>query len=367
MNKDNFYCLVMAGGKGTRLWPESTAKKPKQYMPLHGDKSLIESTFERFENLTVPKNRFVVTIQEQADIAFELCQQSLSGKNALILEPSGRNTAPCILLSLMTLLNEGAKVSDVVAIVPSDHVILNVKAYEKTLEYARDVAEKKQMIVTIGIVPTFPHTGFGYIHRGTILENRTDLNAFQVQAFKEKPVFETAKNYVSSGEYYWNAGMFVAPIGVLLSELEKLSPEIYQYADALKSTLNNKTELSKIYNQIPENSIDYAVMEKSQKILVVPALFDWNDLGSWDALESVMDPVKSNALHNKRSKNGECYIENSEGNIVYAPDQFVALIGLKDYIVVSNERALMIMPKQQAQKVKDVYQYIKEKKLSDLI
>jgi mannose-1-phosphate guanylyltransferase len=357
----------MAGGKGTRLWPESTAKKPKQYMPLHGNKSLIESTFERFENLTDAKNRFIVTIEEQANIAYELCHKSLKGKNSLILEPSGRNTAPCILLSLMTLLKEGAKPSDVVAIVPSDHVILNVNAYEKTLSYASDVAAIKQMIVTIGIVPTFPHTGFGYIHRGAHLENKNDLNTFQVKAFKEKPAFETAKNYIASGEYYWNAGMFVAPIGVLLSELENLSPEIYQFANRLGATLDNKIELTKIYNQIPENSIDYAVMEKSQKILVVPALFDWNDLGSWDALESVMDPVKSNALHNKRSKNGEYYLEKSEGNIVYAPDQFIALIGLKDFIVVSNERALMIMPKNEAQKVKDVYQYIKDKKLSDLI
>ncbi|MFZ4712097.1 MAG: mannose-1-phosphate guanylyltransferase [Bacteriovoracaceae bacterium] len=367
MTSNDFYCLVMAGGKGTRLWPESTSKKPKQYMPLHGNKSLIESTFDRFNNLTVKENRYIVTTDEQADIAYELCHPYLTSRGSLVLEPSGRNTAPCILLSLVTLLKGGAKPSDIVAIVPSDHVILNVKAYEQTISYARDLASKEQKIVTIGIVPTFPHTGFGYIHRGTQVEKSHDLSSFHVQAFKEKPAFETAKSYIASGEYYWNAGMFVAPIGVLLGELESLSPEIFAHAAPLKAVLYDKTELAEAYNQIPENSIDYAVMEKSKKILVVPALFDWNDLGSWDALESVMNPIKGNSLLNERSKNGECYLEGSSGNIVYAPKQFVALVGIQDLIVVSNDRALLIMPKKDAQKVKDVYQFIKENKLTDLI
>ncbi len=367
MHKPKLYCLVMAGGKGTRLWPESTAKKPKQYMPLFANKSLIESTFERFDTLTEKQNRFVVTVEEQAEIAYQLCKDQVQDKSALVIEPSGRNTAPCILLSLVSLLAKGAKNEDVVAIVPSDHVILNTKSYQATIEYAVQVAAEKKKIVTIGINPTFPHTGYGYIQRGGKQTENSDLKSFQVQAFKEKPAFDVAKTYVASGEYYWNAGMFVAPIGVLMDELKKHSPEIAAFAEPLSKVLTNPTELAKVYNQIPENSIDYAVMEKSSNIYVVPGMFDWNDLGSWDALESVALQAQGNFVINERAKKDEYFFQGSTGNVVYAPKQFVAMINVQDLIVVSNERAIMIMPKKDSQKVKEVYQFIKDKNLKDLI
>lgn len=359
-----FFALVMAGGKGTRLWPESTSSKPKQYMSLFSKKSLIEETLDRFDGLTDQKSKYIVTVKEQQSVCSKLVSHLVHDK-AYILEPSGRNTAPCILLSLATLKAHGASDSDVVAIVPSDHVILNTKGFQKTLSYAKTMASKHKKIITIGINPNFPHTGFGYIQRSEKADFENDLSAFSVKAFKEKPNFETAKSYVESGEYYWNAGMFVAEIGVLINEFKTCAPEVYRYLEQLESAVKSSQDYSSIYNNIPENSIDYAVMEKTKNILVVPSLFDWNDLGSWDALESIANPTESNFIINQKSEVN--YLKGSSGNIVYAPNQFIALANVQDMIIVSNERALMIMPKKDAQKVKEVYQFVKDKNLSELI
>jgi mannose-1-phosphate guanylyltransferase len=362
--KNRFYTLVMAGGKGTRLWPESTNSKPKQYMALFSKKSLIEETLDRFEGLANKEEKYIVTVSEQKEICSSLVDH-LVHKKAYILEPSGRNTAPCILLSLATLKAHGASDSDVVAIVPSDHVILNTKGFQRTISYAKDMAILEKKIVTIGITPHFPHTGFGYIQRKNKVNTQEDACAFSVQAFKEKPNFETAKTYVQSGEYYWNAGMFVATIGVLIEEFKKHAPEVFKFYHDLLNSVSEGKDYKAIYNQIPENSIDYAVMEKTENILVVPSLFDWNDLGSWDALESITKPIENNFIINQKSSVN--YLSGSEGNIVYAPNQFIALANVQDMIIVSNERALMIMPKKDAQKVKDIYQFVKEKKLEGLV
>ncbi len=350
--QSNLYCLIMAGGKGTRFWPESTSKKPKQYLSLFSDKSLLEETLVRFDKLVDPQRRFIVTVKDQEKIA-TACSKNLVGEKGLLFEPSGRNTAPCILLSLVSLLESGASEDDVVAIVPADHVILNHDGFRQTLDRAQKLASANQKIVTIGVKPTFPQTGYGYILQGDSIEK----DAYIVSEFKEKPDFDTAKDYVASGKYFWNAGMFMAPIKILLEELKQHSPEIYKHCDALRSNLNDFAKLSKAYDEIPSDSIDYAVMEKSDKVLVVPAEFDWNDLGSWDAMESVCDKTQDNVVISERE---EIYIDNSKGNIVFAPNQHVSLVNIDDYIIVSNERSLMVMPKKDNQKVKDIYNSLKE-------
>lgn len=347
----NLFCLVMAGGKGTRFWPESTAHKPKQYLTLFSDKSLLSETLIRFDGLVDRKNRYIVTVKEQEGIAKE-CSVGLVGDNGLLFEPSGRNTAPCILLSLVSLVESGASEKDVVAIVPADHVILNHDGFKKTLSKAHRLASENSKIVTIGVKPNFPHTGYGYIHQGSDIGG----DAYIVSEFKEKPDQKKATEYVASGKYLWNAGMFVAPIGILLRELEKHAPEIYKHYNALKNNLHNFAKLSDAYDQIPTDSIDYAVMEKSEAVLVIPAEFDWNDLGSWDAMDSVCEKIKNNVLI---SGNDQPYVDNSQGNIVFAPNQHVSLVNVDDLIIVSNERALMIMPKKDNQKVKEIYNTLK--------
>lgn len=345
--KNQFYCLVMAGGRGTRFWPESTSKKPKQYLSFLGNKSLLTNTLLRVEGLIPTENRYIVTLKEQENHAREF-SQGLCAKQGLIFEPSGRNTAPCILLALAYLLDQGATPDDVVVILPSDHVILNEIAFRKTLNICFNAAVKNNSIVTIGINPNFPHTGYGYIQKGLKMDD-----AYKVAGFKEKPNLETAKEYLASGEYFWNAGIFISQLKTLLEEFELLAPEMFKYFQSLRG---NPSNLKSIYDMMPSDSIDYAIMEKSNKVMVVPSNFDWNDLGSWEALESLIPSTEGNTI----IKCKYSYLENSKGNIVYAPTQLVSLLGVEDLIVVSNEKTLMILPKSQSQKVKNIVEFLKK-------
>jgi mannose-1-phosphate guanylyltransferase len=348
-NSSQMFCVVMAGGKGTRFWPESTSKNPKQYLNLTSDKSLLSETLKRFDGLVPLEKRYIVTVKEQAELARKHSTNMIKD-HGFIFEPSGRNTAPCILLSLAALKAQGAKDDDVVTIVPSDHVILNTEGFRQTIKEAAELAADKDFIVTIGIPPNFPHTGFGYIQKGEKLES-----ANKVSQFKEKPDFDTAKSYLASGDYFWNAGMFLGKLGVLLEEFANHSPETFCHYESLIASIDNETELANAYNKIPKDSIDYAIMEKSSRVAVCAAQFDWNDLGSWDALESVLEPQDKNTI----VKAKEVYLENSEGNIVYAPEKFVSLINIKDTIVISNEDSVVVLPKKDSQNVKNIVEYLK--------
>ena len=350
----NPYALIMAGGQGTRFWPESTSKKPKQYLSLTTENSLLKETLLRFEGLVDTGNRFIVTVNAQKLLATD---QSLGlvSKQGIILEPSGRNTAPCILLALAKLEALGAKNDDPVAIVPSDHVILNVKGFQTTLSKAYARASKQNKIVTIGIRPHFPHTGFGYIKKGEELGE----GAFQVDSFVEKPSLEIATSYVGSGQYFWNGGMFVASLQTLKTEFEVHAPDMFRFYSDLIHAGEEKT--SQLYQQIRKDSIDYAVMEKSKNVIVQEAEFDWNDLGSWEALESVLKKENENIL----ISNDGSYIQESDGNIVFAPGKFVSLLGLKDYIVVDNKDVLMVLPKSRSQEVKKTVEFIKSSPYKD--
>lgn len=338
------YGLVMAGGQGTRFWPESTAKKPKQYLSLTGGESLLTQSLKRFDSLIAPHNRYIVTVKDQSELAAKN-SQNLIASNGLIFEPAGRNTAPCILLAMASLIANGASKDDVVCVVPSDHVILNEKGFRETIDVAVKASKEHGHIVTIGIVPNFPHTGYGYIQKGS-----ANGKSFAVKQFKEKPDQETAKSYVASGEYLWNAGMFVAPIGVFLEEFEKCSPETFKSFSELQSSLSNEANLKAAYEKMPKDSVDYAVMEKSEKVSVVPARFDWNDLGSWDALESVMDKQQDNVV----AAAERLLVHEAKDNIVFAPGKNVALVGVNNLVVVSNEHSVLVMPKDRAQDVKKI-------------
>lgn len=342
----NIYGIVMAGGQGTRFWPESTAKKPKQYLSLTGNQSLLTQSLERFSDLIPSNRRYVVTVKAQAELAKEH-SKGLIAKDGLIFEPAGRNTAPCILLALAALLEQGADEKDIICIVPSDHVILNESGFRETVEVAARTSLEQERIVTIGIVPNFPHTGYGYIQKGAAKKD-----AFDVAQFKEKPDTATAKEYIASGEYLWNAGMFVAPLGVFLREFENCSPQTFKSFAPLRKAIKEKNndKLAEVYSSMPKDSIDYAVMEKSKNVSVVPSRFDWNDLGSWDALEAVMKKTDGNTL----VAADRLIVHEAEGNIVFTPGKVTALIGVDDLVVVANEHSILVAPKSRAQEVKKI-------------
>ncbi|MBT7611115.1 MAG: hypothetical protein HN576_15245 [Bacteriovoracaceae bacterium] len=350
----NSFVLVMAGGQGTRFWPESTSKKPKQYLSLNSSKSLLEETLRRFDGLVPSKHSYVVTVKSQEKLAND-CSKNLIANNGLIFEPSGRNTAPCILLALAKLEAKGAMDSDLMAIVPSDHVILNQKGFQRTVSKAYKLASDNNKIVTIGIKPNFPHTGYGYIRKGQAVKE----GSFGVFDFVEKPDFETAKSYLASGEYYWNAGMFVTSLKTLKNEFKTHAPDMYEYYQGLVES--NDDDIVKIYSKIRKESIDYAVMEKSKNVYVQEAEFDWNDLGSWDALETVIDQCDDNVtVHNN-----DHYYHEAAGNVVFAPGKFVSLQYVNDLIIVDNDDVLMILPKDRAQEVKKIVEYVKSTPLKE--
>jgi mannose-1-phosphate guanylyltransferase len=302
---------------------------------------LFQLTVER--NSKICKSQFIVSNSEQYFLALDQLEELQKINNKYLLEPLGRNTAPAIALSCMAL-----DYDEIVLVTPSDHLIKNEKEYEKVLKKAKGFARDNKL-VTFGITPTFPETGFGYIE---------SLNEFDVKAFHEKPNFETATSYLKAGNYYWNSGMFCFKAGVFLDELEKYSPEIYnQSLNAFNNA--NKNGIIRIKHEdmiaIPEDSIDYAVMEKSDIVKVVPSNIDWNDVGSFDALFEELPKDK-----NGNTKNDNHISIDSKNNLVYGSERKIATIDVEDLIIIDTGDALLVSKKGSSQKVKKVVEKLKE-------
>lgn len=324
--------IILCGGSGTRLWPISRTLMPKQFVKLFDDKSLFQLTVER--NSKVCDNNFIVSNTEQYFLALDQLEEMNNYQFSILnsqflLEPVGRNTAPAIALACMALDKD-----EIVLITPSDHLIKNEIEYSNVLQRAKELAQQDNL-VTFGITPTFPETGFGYI----------EANGLDVKAFHEKPDFDRATSYLEAGNYYWNSGMFMFRAGVFLEELQKYSPEIYK---ASLSALSNSTKenLIRIRHEdminIPEDSIDYAVMEKSSKVKVVPSNINWSDVGSFDALAEELP--------------------NDENNNLIISDRRVETIDINDCIIIDSGDALLISKKGSSQKVKEIVAKLKGEK-----
>ena len=333
--------IILCGGSGTRLWPISRTLMPKQFVKLFSNKSLFQLTVER--NSKVCKSQFIVSNTEQYFLALDQLEELGKVNNKYLLEPIGRNTAPAIALACMNL-----DYDEIVLVTPSDHLIKNEIEYEKVLEKAKEFA-KDNNLVTFGITPTFAETGFGYIE---------SVNEFDVKAFHEKPDFKTATSYLEAGNYYWNSGMFMFKAGVFLEELQKYSPEIF---DTSKQALQNATkdEIIRIKHDdmfnIPEDSIDYAVMEKSNIVKVIPSNISWSDVGSFDALYDELP----------KDENGNTINPNhigidSKNNLVYGNDRVIATVDMEDCIIVDTGDAILISKKGSSQKVKQVVNEIRK-------
>ncbi len=334
--------IILCGGSGTRLWPISRTLMPKQFVKLFKDKSLFQLTVER--NAKVCNAQMIVSNAEQYFLAIDQLEENstFNIKNSkFLLEPVGRNTAPAIALACLALPKD-----EIVLVTPSDHLIKDEIEYEKVLVQAEALA-KKNNLVTFGITPTSPETGFGYI----------EADVFDVKAFHEKPDAETAQKYLDAQNYYWNSGMFMFKAGVFLEELKKHSPDIYE---ASLNAYNNapKDEMIRIKHEdmakIPEDSIDYAVMEKSNRVKVVPSNIDWSDVGSFDALYEELEKDE-----NGNTKNSKHIAIESRNNLIYS-NRYIATIDVEDLIIVDTGDALLISKKGSSQKVKEVVKEIKK-------
>ncbi len=354
--------IILCGGSGTRLWPISRTLMPKQFVKLFDDKSLFQLTVER--NSKVCDTQFIVSNAEQYFLAIDQLEELNITQNKYLLEPVGRNTAPAIALACLALDSE-----ELVLVTPSDHLIKNESEYEKVLQKAGELAQKDNL-VTFGITPTFAETGFGYIEtNGKLKMENGELNGLDVLKFHEKPDSQTAQQYIeinsklstlNSQFFFWNSGMFLFKAGVFLEELQKYSPAIYE---ASLEAFNNasKEELIRIkhidMSNIPEDSIDYAVMEKSSKVKVVPSDIAWSDVGSFDALYDELPKDE-----NGNTQNPNHISIDSKNNLIYGCERKIATVDIEDCIIVDTGDALLISKKGSSQKVKNVVAKLKEAK-----
>ena len=337
--------IILCGGNGTRLWPISRTLMPKQFVKLFDDKSLFQLTAER--NRGICKQQFIVSNAEQYFLAVDQLEELAHLENKFLLEPVGRNTAPAIALACFALNPE-----EIVLVSPSDHLVKDEEVYAKVLQKAKELAQKDNL-VTFGITPIFAETGFGYI----------ESDGEDVKAFHEKPDAKTAQNYVDAGNFYWNSGIFCFKAGVFLEELQKYSPEIYDMSkkaigsDAYASS--KESNMIRIIHEhmlnIPEDSIDYAVMEKSEIVKVVPSDIYWSDIGSFDALYEELPKDRYN-----NTVNDNHISIDSKNNLIYGAERKIATIGIEDCIIVDTGDALLISKKASSQKLKQVVAKIKK-------
>ena len=349
--------IILCGGSGTRLWPISRNLMPKQFVKLFENQSLFQLTHAR--NAKFCSTQFIVSNAEQYFLALD----QIEAKNAntrYLLEPVGRNTAPAIALACMACAAD-----EIVLVTPSDHLIKNEAAYEKVVLRAKELAEE-DYLVTFGITPTFAQTGFGYIEGGelypthTLASGASASSARDVKAFHEKPDFDTATEYVKAGNYYWNSGMFCFKAGVFLQELQTHAPHIYAACQNALESNASSSSLLRIKHEdmlaIPEDSIDYAVMEKSQKVKIIPSDINWSDLGSFDALYDEL-PKDENA----NTINPKHIAIDSKNNLVYGDSRIIATIDINDLLIIDTSDALLISQKGSSQKVKEVVKEIKNR------
>ncbi|MBI9066614.1 MAG: mannose-1-phosphate guanylyltransferase [Salinivirgaceae bacterium] len=355
----NLYCVIMAGGTGTRFWPISRSKFPKQFIDILGvGKTLLQQTFDRFAHICPKENIYIVTSSEYKDLTLE--QLPEIKEDQVLLEPARRNTAPCVLYANFRIQSINPNAQIVVA--PSDHLILNEAKFVKTIQNAFDFVRLNDSLLTLGIEPSRPDTGYGYIQINK--DDKTDHNhgTKKVKTFTEKPDLELAKFFVKSGEFFWNSGIFIWSLKTIQDSFEKHLPEMYQLFDESVSSFGTDEEpkaIENIYPACSNISIDYGIMEKSSNVFVLGAEFGWSDLGTWTSLfEHTLKTNDNNAI-----TSNDVFVYNTTDSVIKAPEgKLVVVQGLKNYIVVDTPDALLICDKKEEQQIKLFVNDIKSKK-----
>lgn len=345
--------VIMAGGRGERFWPRSRKDRPKQFLSLTDDgKTMIQHTVDRLLPMVSMEDIFIVTNQNYVG----LCKEQLPGipEENILAEPAARNTAPCVGLAAAII---SKKYEDAVMMVlPSDHLIKFNDIFIDTLNTASAVAEKGENLVTIGITPTYPETGYGYIYFGKADEAER-ANVYKVKRFVEKPNLETAKEYLASGKYLWNSGMFVWKVSTILNNFKELLPDIYDGLLKIKDafgTVDFDEILSKEFCAFKSESVDYGIMERAQNIYTIPGSFGWDDVGSWLSLERINT---TNEFGNVVT--GNVITIDSKNSIIAGGDKLIAAVGLEDLIIVDTDDAILICSKENTQDVKKVIENLK--------
>lgn len=347
----NRFVVIMAGGRGERFWPESRTARPKQLLPIVGETPMLAQTVTRLSGLVPPENIFVITNAEQRAAVLDVCPELDPQK--VIGEPVGRDTAAAVGLAAVLVRREDPDAC--FAMLPADAVIHDRAGLQKTLEAAFAVAETRPVLATVGISASFPATGYGYIQQGAHTGDFAERPVYAVERFVEKPNLETAQHYVEAGGYFWNAGMFIWSVASIVDELQKNTPALWHALQAIDSGLEAGGGLDALlaqhYPDLEKISIDYAVIEKAQHVVMLEASFDWDDVGEWSAIAR---HYPKDAAGNVTR--GQSELIESTNNIVYCRDagHLVALLGVDDLIVVKTEDATLVCHKDKAQEIKSL-------------
>ncbi|MBC7933850.1 MAG: NTP transferase domain-containing protein [Rhizobacter sp.] len=355
MNK-NHYVAIMAGGIGSRFWPMSRTDFPKQFLDiLHTGRTLIQSTYDRFAKFIPAENIYIVTAAQYREIVEEQLPQL--NKANILCEPSRKNTAPCIAYVSYKLheLNPNANL----ICAPADHLILEADTFKNICKDALHFTSHIKALITLGIKPGHPNTGYGYIQHEPLSVSE---NVYKVKTFTEKPDLELAKTFIASGDFLWNAGIFVWEVKNIIKAFENLLPEIHEVFDAERASFNTPQEqeaIDRIYPQCVNISIDYGIMEKADNVYVIPASFGWSDLGTW---KSAYDTIEKDYLDNAVAGDNVIVFDSTK-NVVHADnDKLIVLQGLDDFIVVDTKDVLLICKKDQEQEIKEYVAEIKRSK-----
>lgn len=349
----NLFTLIMAGGAGTRFWPRSKAARPKQYLNIFGDESLLQSTIRRFSMFTETEKIYIVSGKDQAKVLEE--QTPMLPKQNLIYEPVGKNTLPCI--GLAAMFAEIENPDGVMVVSPADHLIENDELFRDTILTAVKIAGEQNGIVTIGITPAFAATGYGYVKTAEEITSPGEIRQFKVERFVEKPNEQTARGYIEQGGFYWNSGLFVFKISVFLDAVKQFAPALYNDLRKIQAELGNpafEQTLDTIYRAVESISVDYGIMEHAKNIYLVEGNFVWNDLGSWESVY-----LNSEKDKNGNAVTGGAVIVDSRNSYVFAEKGVVALVGLDDVIVVQDGDTLLVCKRSKAEEIKKVVDELK--------
>jgi len=347
----NIYVAIMAGGVGTRFWPSSTSSKPKQFLDILGTgKSLLRSTYERFLNLTPKENIYIVTNRDYINLVSDDIPEI--SEEQILAEPSRNNTAPCIAYTSFKLMALNSNANLVIA--PSDHLILNENLFIETIKEGLNFTKKNDALVTLGIQPTRPDIGYGYI------QFEKSQYPHKVLKFTEKPQLDIARSMVESGNYLWNAGIFICKASDMVKAFKLYSTEIFDLLNQpeIYNSPLEKRFLEEKYPLTPNISVDYAIMEKAPNVYTIPGAFGWSDLGTWASLHSEMEKTKEG----NGMSHPQIFLENVQNSLIKLPNKITGVIrGLENFLVILDNDTLLIWPKDQEQEIKSLVNSLKEK------
>ncbi|KUG02833.1 mannose-1-phosphate guanylyltransferase (gdp) [hydrocarbon metagenome] len=355
------YAVIMAGGKGERFWPLSRCDKPKQFLSLLGQRTMLQMTADRLQGLLPPANIYVVTDLIYQELVREQLPELPPGN--IILEHCGRDTAAAVGLAAAYIQRQDPE--GMILVLPADHFIADTEEFHRLLHVAVRSACSGKYVVTIGIRPTRPETGYGYIQQGEAAEDQEFSNVYKTIAFHEKPDLKTAVEYIQHGNYLWNSGMFVWRVDLLLQLIAEYLPDLNRGLAVISEVIGTEREaevIREVYEKLPRISIDYGIMEKCQQVLVIPAAFGWDDIGSWTALGRYRE-----SDHRGNILQGRGVFLDTHDCMVYAPQRIVATLGVEGLIIVDNQDSLLVCSKDRAQEIKKVVEALKEAGYSDII